>query len=705
MGVQLKRLKAAMPRLSLPRLSLTASAWSVLALALVYMVLRNGGVYPNIMGDEWTYSSAARLESLRDAIIPNYLYYSVYGLTSQCGTGSLDCARLLNVLFYLGAAPFLYMLARLVVPRSVACAVALLAVLRPANAYTAFYMPEAMYYCGFWLFTWCCFRFQQRPDWRRLMASATALALLALVKVHALFLLPVWMAFIAYVAWEAPRKGGAHPGARHWLPQAALWLAGALALAAVLRFGLGYLFGGKNGLHLLGVMYSNQAGIPRTLLDMLPDIRLSLKGHLAGLLLMFALPLAIVPVTLSRALRGPEHAALRAMAVYTVLSFGALLAVTTVFSAKVAGPGVAIESIARLHMRYYDFLVPLLFLLVAAHAAAWRHEPGRAARLLCALPAGAAALWALLRCLPTFTPNHIDSPELFGMLLNPLHGKLLTALGLACLAVWVVRRRTGARLFIFAYLPLFAVLSGSAVNTEVRKQQHADLFIRAGMFARDYLHREETNRLTLVGKSAGELFKTRFMIDNPAVKLLVLPPDSELPLAELGKPGDFVMLIGRYRAPQGLEVLLKRRDFDMLRIPDPEQDGRVQFGRPEYEWGLAHTQGLSGHEPWGRWSEGKEVTLEFQELPSVPFTLQLDAAAFGPNVGKAFTVRLGEQERQLVLPAEHAVVELKFDAAGAARKLVISVPQPSSPREQGMGEDGRMLGIALYSMRVLAAKP
>lgn len=691
----MRRLQAA-----LPRLSLTASAWSVLALALVYMVLRNGGVYPSIMGDEWTYSSAARLESLREAIIPNYLYYSLYGLTSQCGTGSLDCARLLNVLFYLGAAPFIYMLARLVVPRSVACAVALVAVLRPANAYTAFYMPEAMYYCGFWLLAWCSFRFQQRPDWPRLLASAAVLALLALVKVHALFLLPAWLVFVVYVAWDAERA----PGARHWLPQAARWLAGALALAALLRFALGYLFGGKAGLHLLGTMYSNQAGIPRTLVDMLPDIALSLSGHLAALVLMFALPIAILLASASRVLRRPEHATLRAMAVYTVLTFGALLAVTTVFSAKVAGPGVAIESITRLHMRYYDFLLPLLLLLVAGHAAAWRHEPSRTVRLLCAVPVGAAALWALLRWLPQFTPNHIDSPELFGMLAQPWQAWLLAGLGLASLLLWVVRRRNGARLFIFVYLPLFAILSGSAVNSAVRLQQNADVYIRAGMFARDYLSRAETDRLVLVGKSAGELFKTRFMIDNPAVKLLVLPHESEVPLAELGGPGSMVMLVGRYRAPAGLEPQLKRRDFDLLRIPDPENDGRINFGQAEHDWGLAYNQGLSGPEPWGRWSDGKQVVLEFQQLPPGPFTLQLDAAAFGPNVGKEFSVRLGAQERQLVLPAEHGKVELKFDAS-SERKLVINVPQPASPQSQGMGEDQRMLGIALYSMRVVPAKP
>jgi phosphoglycerol transferase len=676
----------------LPKPSFGVTAFAVLALAFLYMSLRNAGLYPSVMGDEWTYSSAARLEAFRDAIIPNYLYYSVFGVTKQCGTASLECARSLNALFFLGAAPFLYLLARRVASRPVACAVALLAVLRPANSYTAYFMPEAMYYCGFWLLTWSAFNIQRQPGWRTILTSAAILGLLSMVKVHALFLLPGWCLFLVFVvATTTPQ-----PGWRHWLLPALRYLAGALALAALLRFSIGYLFAGKQGLQLLGAMYSGQAQGKPSLLAILPEALRNLEGHLSGLLLMLMLPFATLLAGLSRPLRRSQQAGLRALAVYTVLMLGALLAVTVLFTASVAGYGA--ESNARLHMRYYDFVLPLLLLLAAGHTAPMAQEPSRRARLLAALPVAIAAVYGLCFVLGKFSPSFIDCPELFGMSHKRGLMNLLTVLGLLCLAIWVKQRRQGALLFLFVFAPLCTILASVQLNREIRWQQNADLYIKAGLFARDYLSHEETDRLTLVGKDAGELFKARFMIDNPKVKLLVLPHGSEIKLEDLGGPRSYTMLIGDYRAPDQVQVLLQRRDFDLLHIPDPKEVKMVMFGHPQYEWGLRYSKGLSGAEPWGRWSEGKQVKLEFADAMTTPFALHLEAAAFGPNIDQPFIVRWGSQQRELRLGPKPSDVVLEFDASDA-RELTIEVPHPASPRDIGQGDDTRQLGIALHRLQ------
>lgn len=681
----------------LPRLAPGTAALLVLALAFLYFGLRNAGLYPSIMGDEWTYSSAARLEPLRDAIIPNYLYYGVYHLTGYCGTASLECARSLNAVFFLAAAPFLYLLARRLTSAPLAGAVALLAVLRPANSYTAFFMPEAMYYCGFWCLTWTVFEFQRRPGWRSLLCSAAVLGLLTLVKVHALFLLPPWCVFVLYTSFDTRHTNSQ----RHWLMQAAVWLAGALALAFALRFALGYLIAGSKGLQLLGTMYSGQAQGKPGLLAILPAALQNLTGHLSGLLLMLAMPFGALLLGASSVLRQPQHALLRALTVYAVLMLCALLAVTTLFTASVAGFGF--ESNWRLHMRYYDFVLPLLLLLAAGHSAPWGSEPGRAARLLAALPVAAVALFGWHDILPAFSPNHIDSPELFGMLNEAWISNTLTVASLLCLGVWIVSRRQGALLFLLAYGPLFAVLAAWPLNERIRNQQQADKYIRAGVFARDYLRPAETDQLTLVGKEAGDLFKTRFMIDNPQVKLLVLPENSTIDPAALGQPGSFVMLLDKYRAPQGMEAYLRRRDFALLRVPAPAAQGVIYFSRPEYDWDqVAGSSGLSGAEPWGRWSEGPQVMLEFEAPLPPAFTLRLDAGAFGPNAEHPFTFRLGNQERQVQIGAEHGMIDIPFDQVGDARTLTITVPRPTSPAELGLGADPRKLGISLYTLRLIA---
>jgi phosphoglycerol transferase len=281
---------------------------------------------------------------------------------------------------------------------------------------------------------------------------------------------------------------------------------------------------------------------------------------------------------------------------------------------------------------------------------------------------------------------------------------LLAAAGLACLLLWTVSRRWGALLFLFAYAPLFAVLAGGQLNERVRWAQQSDPYVRAGLFAREYLSPDEISNLTLVGRDAGDLFKTRMLIDSTRVKLVVQPHDTDVDPAALGGPRSHVMLIGNYRAPAGADPLVQRRDFSLLRMRAEEDRNVVRFDRPEHEWGTAYVQGLSGPEPWGRWSDKREVVLEFSTPLPPAFTLRMDAAAFGPNVGKPFVVRLGTQERTVLLPEKHGEVVLEFDG-GAEQVMTIRVPQPTSPREVGAGEDGRLLGIALYRMQIEPREP
>jgi phosphoglycerol transferase len=708
----------------LPRPSFGLAALSVLALAFLYMTLRNMGIYPSIFGDEWTYSSAARLEPFSAAIIPNYLYYSAYAVTGQCGTASLECARSLNALFYIAAAPFIYLIARQLASRPVAAVVALLSVLRPANSYTAYFMPEAMYYAGFWLLTWTCFNYLRRPSALAMFGSALVLGLLTMVKVHALFLLPPWVVFMVYASWSASRMS---PDARPRsllrglaslaaAPRAADgtglllrslgWLAAALLAAAIVRFGLGYLFAGKSGLHLLGVMYSGQSQGKPALMSVIPTALQNLEGHMLGIVLMLGLPFAALLLGVSPALRRtPQQRTLAAMGVYTVLMFGALLAITTLFTASVAGHGA--ESNARLHMRYYDFVLPLLLLIAAGHTAPapepWSsrpaQEPSFIARLLAAAPAVAVALYGATYLLPAFAPSYIDSPELFGMTRDPQILDLLATGSLACLLLWTVSRRWGALLFLFIYGPLFAALAGAQLNERVRWAQQSDPYVRAGLFAREYLSPGEINNLTLVGRDAGDLFKTRMLIDNPKVKLIVQPHETDIDPASLGGPRSYVLTIGNYRAPAGSDSLVHRREFSLLRLRAEEDRNVVRFDRPEHEWGTSYVQGLSGPEPWGRWSDKREVVLEFASPLPAAFSLRLDAAAFGPNVGKPFVVRLGKQERTITLPEKHGEVVIDFDGE-AGQVMTIEVPQPTSPRDIGAGDDARTLGIALYRMQI-----
>ena len=217
-----------------------------IGMALVgwYLAQRSLGLYPGIFMDEWYYSKMARLAPLSEAVVPSYLYLLVFGASSSCGPGFLDCVRIGNILFHVGAAPFLYLVARRVAPAPLACAVALLALLAPLNLYTTFFMPESMYFFGFSVLAWVAIAGVAWRVWTHALLAGAVLGLMSLVKVHALFLLPALCLYLVY----AHRARAAGAAGEPWLARGlGAALLAALAAAAV-KLLLGWLLAGDAGL-------------------------------------------------------------------------------------------------------------------------------------------------------------------------------------------------------------------------------------------------------------------------------------------------------------------------------------------------------------------------------------------------------------------------------------------------------------------------
>src|SRR5690606_4945253 len=127
-------------------------------------------------------------------------------------------------------------------------------------------------------------------------------------------------------------------------------------------------------------------------------------------------------------------------------------------TASVAGTGVY-ESIARLHMRYYNFAFPLLLLVAASQLTADSDASAPGYRAVAAIPLGAAAIFGLYTQLAPFAPSLVDSPELRGFASKTLLFQLLGAISLLSLAVWIYSARTGARCFVYLFIPLCAIVS------------------------------------------------------------------------------------------------------------------------------------------------------------------------------------------------------------------------------------------------------
>jgi phosphoglycerol transferase len=174
------------------------------------------------------------------------------------------------------------------------------------------------------------------------------------VKPHALFLTPAVLLHVAFVCRAAGLRG---------ILQAC---AAVLLAAAAVKFGISYLAAGKNGLTLVGPAYGAMAASSSGVQGQLWLAAENLRGHVMAIVVLFALPIAVLGTLVApRAGGDVAQTSPRYIAVFAFLVFGSLVAVTVLFTLSVAGTS-PYESVARLHMRYYNFAFPLFLILVAA---------------------------------------------------------------------------------------------------------------------------------------------------------------------------------------------------------------------------------------------------------------------------------------------------------------------------------------------------
>jgi hypothetical protein len=663
------------------------------ALLFALLLARCWALYPVVFADEWIYDNFSRLSPLKDATVPSWLYLSIFGLSNACGDGFLGCVRVLNCLFFAAAAPFYYLAARQVAGYRVALAVGLMSLLLPAASYTAYFMPESMYFFGFAVLTWAALAHRQMHWARYAIVTGAILGLMTLVKVHALFLIPALCLFNAFIAWSGRRVGVA-------LGSMALTLVTVLSI----KFALGYALAGQSGLHLLGSLYESTAGSTlgagARLLKLAPAVLISARGHLLGLVAIFALPIAVtLHSLLSPTARASTDAGKTALQLYTVLMLGAALAMTVVFTASISdyGPGEGL----RLHARYYSFAFPLLLLVAGA---ALNERPGQHRGALAWVLAALLAIMLLVSLvyLPTYRPSMVDGPDYAAMVLEPAAGTAVVGLELLILLLWAAGRRGAAALFLFLLMPLWLLYFNISLANYWKQARKPGGFDSAGMLVHNYVKKSERKDVMVAGTNLGQLLRAQFHIDDAGVGLLDLPDGAPF---EIGmRPGNrkWLLVVGNHPLPPELEpVVLVPREYALFKLDNSHRKiASANFFGPLDTDVIARIEGLSYPESWGRWSDGKLVTLHFAQPLPQRLHLIVTGQAFGPNVAQKFKLRVGSAEASFRLAAmpEEAFVRMKTD--GLQKTLTIEVPHPVAPHSLGDSVDVRTLGLGLISIEV-----
>ena len=664
----------------------------VLLLILGYLIQRSFGWNPSVFADEWSYSKFSHLAPLAESIVPSYLYLWAMGATSMCGTGFLDCARIANATAFVAAAPFIYLTARSFVGKPVAAWVAILSTLLPMGSYTAFFMPEASYYFGFCVLSWYTLT-QADGDRRRHAALAGAmLGVLSLVKVHAVFLLPALGVYLLFLDASDQRRP------RSYLRGATIVLiaAGAMLLS---KFGISYLLVGKAGLSLFGSFYGATASARPDRLLLLAKAWINGRGHAMAVALLYAVPIVILVHTLLVALvqRSADARSVR-LHVYTFLMLGSALGMAVLYTASIATADP--EEALRLHLRYYDFAFPLLLIGAANALGEARAVQHRALPWILAAAAAAVLLVAAVK-LPLYRLLLVDAPEVYAIANHPWSLYIAVGFGLVMLGLWAHDSRRGAALFLFAFIPATVLVSESRLGATMHDLADESYFDTAGKFAHDRLPAEERKQLTVMGSNVAQLMRALFHIDTDGADFIEVPYRAPISKEQLPVGRKWVLIVDTHPIPDDLPVVARAEQYTLIELGHDyfTPGSHTTMMNATLPMGLiARVEGLSGQEPNGRWSDAKQVVFHTSQALPKDLTLVLRAAAFGPNIGAPFTVRIGDASATMTLGPTASDTTLAFKTDGRARSITIDVPQPASPQSLGQSGDSRMLGIMLNSL-------
>ncbi len=144
-----------------------------------------------------------------------------------------------------------------------------------------------------------------------------------------------------------------------------------------------------------------------------------------------------------------------------------------------------------------------------------------------------------------------------------------------------------------------------------------------------------------------------------------------------------------------------------LNIDDAQtkyQSPAIAFMLPGLPQQVKAITGVSDVENWGRWSDANlapAVTIDYVDPLPANFDVVLRARAYGNNIGKPISVKVGDEEHFVTFSDKDDTQTLQFSNPGNAQSIVITPPSPTEPTEGTSGGfEPRKLGIGLVSLSV-----
>jgi phosphoglycerol transferase len=702
----------------------------LLASLFIALLFRNyAGIYPGVL-DEFYYNQFSRLLPISESTYGNYLYLLIYRSTNACGNGFLACVYFLNTAFYLVSAFPLWAIARRYCSQSTSVLIISFILLDPFNYWSGFFMPEAPYVLGFWVFIWALLRASDQGGKWPVFLAGCALGLAALVKVHALFLVPASVMYLIYCAW------GKQSGYRQILTTVGIFLAGVV----LMKLGLGFAIAGLPGLGLFGVysgMFTQSAkaignvtqvgAISAAASNPYAPLAILLREgpsafwvNVTPIILLFGLPIAATFQVLwpshwrvkgdlepNKKLNHDEGAVVIRNKI-TPLAFLALFQILGLLSVILTFQLVLIVlAMGQVEnfWRYYAFALPLLLIFGGASLDALTN---RAAQPLQANWVLRSLLAVLILVVLLIGLRHSMGTPWIGMEHKPALYYGTVAVSVLAVLLWIVRPLAGWRVYLWIFIPWVLVISNLGVYKTLKNTRMQPNDSAIGVLINSRLQTSDLEKMLIIqDERSGNHFPQ--MMENiffkaPHLAMMQVPINQlEVDLSTLPQEKEWVLLFGNH-VLKGEALNLPHQEylaFGNMTLFGGHGRLNLDFKKADWPGVVWEHEGLfNPPESWGAWSIGENVMLHFKKPLPRKFELLITARAFGPNIGQDFLVGVGPNLTPIRLGAQFSTIKVVIDNPQRLSRLKILVPIPSSPKSLGQGSDERKLGIGIERMQI-----
>jgi len=498
---------------------------------LLYRVWR---VNPDILLDEYTYSMQSKYLPFRDHEVPNYLYSLIMKSTLSCDTSFYQCAKAINAGALTLGIIVLYLISRRFLNPKLAFFGCLIATLTPTAFYLSFFLPEIIYFASLTLAIWGALKASDVRKIHWWLLTGLLLAFAALVKPHAIFILPAFIIFGALVSLNGED--------RNWRKSIINSFAILLGFFIV-KIGIGVALAGSKGVTLFGgygnpinlfkeyfleKTRENDAPITSALSVQIEPIKLNgsfenffqiYLGHLVfhlGFLLLFAgIPLYFGAKALRQStskgsnLRFDEKYFLLIL----LISFFLLIAIPA-FEYYVTLYGDNHSN--RLLFRHYEFLIPH-FVVMAFGLPSFENKNFKSRLILGALIiiSGSLLIWHYIK---NVNWSFSDSALFAGMAKTSTSIFFLIFL-IMFIIDWIEKPKRGAISLGRVGIPIFMV--GAFLlsqNTLIDKRGESNVLEIAGTSSRQLFKKIDGNEISVVSDSKQNAGAIMFWLDKPGVK-------------------------------------------------------------------------------------------------------------------------------------------------------------------------------------------